>query len=121
MTCGACHIECRKFGKHRNGLQRFLCAQCGKTFTEDRPRVFAPMTIPEDKALLAIQLLIEGTSIRSAERITGLHRDTIMRLLVLAGERCIQLLHMDAARIALNAFLGQHRMQQYLDTGAQAI
>jgi len=47
------------------------------------------MTVPEDKALLAIQLLIEGTSIRSTERITGLHRDTIMRLLVLAGERCI--------------------------------
>jgi len=46
------------------------------------------MTVPEDKALLAIQLLIEGT------RITGLHRDTIMRLLVLAGERCIQLLEM---------------------------
>ncbi|HEY6348506.1 MAG TPA: DDE-type integrase/transposase/recombinase [Candidatus Angelobacter sp.] len=47
------------------------------------------MTVPEDKALLAIQLLLEGTSIRSTERITGLHRDTIIRLLVLAGERCI--------------------------------
>jgi IS1 family transposase len=46
------------------------------------------MIVPEEKALLAIQLLLEGTSIRSTERITGLHRDTIMRLLVLAGERC---------------------------------
>lgn len=50
------------------------------------------MTVPEDKALLAIQLLIEGTSIRSTERITQLHRDTILRLLVLAGERCIALM-----------------------------
>jgi IS1 family transposase len=50
------------------------------------------MTVPEDKALLAIQLLIEGTSVRSAERVTGLHRDTILRLLVLAGERCIKLM-----------------------------
>jgi len=41
------------------------------------------MTVPEAKALLAIQLLIEGTSIRSVERITRLHRDTIIRLLVL--------------------------------------
>jgi hypothetical protein len=32
--------------------------------------------------------LLEGNSIRSTERITGLHRDTILRLLVLAGERC---------------------------------
>jgi IS1 family transposase len=50
------------------------------------------MVTPEDKALLAIQLLIEGTSIRSIERITQLHRDTIMRLLVLAGERCMILM-----------------------------
>ena len=50
------------------------------------------MTVPEEKAVLAIQLLIEGTSIRSAERITGIHRDTIIRLLVLAGERCIALM-----------------------------
>ncbi len=54
--------------------------------------MFGAMIVPEDKALLAIQLLIEGTSIRSAERITGLHRDTIIRLLVLAGERCIALM-----------------------------
>jgi len=32
------------------------------------------MTVPEDKALLAIQLLIEGASIRSAERITQFPR-----------------------------------------------
>jgi IS1 family transposase len=50
------------------------------------------MTVPEDKALLAIQLLIEGTSVRTVERITDLHRDTILRLLVLAGERCIALM-----------------------------
>ena len=37
-------------------------------------------------------LLIEGTSVRSTERITGLHRDTILRLLVVAGERCEKLL-----------------------------
>lgn len=92
MTCEACNIECRRFGKHRNGLQRFRCAQCGRTYTEAHERLFGAMTVPEDKALLAIQLLIEGTSIRSAERITGLHRDTICRLLVLAGERCAKLL-----------------------------
>ncbi len=92
MNCSACDIECKKFGKHRNGLQRFRCPQCRKTYTEDHARLFGTMIVPEDKALLAIQLLIEGTSIRSAERITGLHRDTIIRLLVLAGERCIALM-----------------------------
>lgn len=38
--------------------------------------------------MLAIQLLVEGTSVRSAERITGLHRDAILRLLEIAGRRC---------------------------------
>ncbi|HEY3928502.1 MAG TPA: IS1 family transposase [Candidatus Koribacter sp.] len=65
---------------------------CGKTYTEEHARLFAPMTVPEDKGLLAIQLLIEGTSVRTVERITSLHRDTILRLLVLAGERCIALM-----------------------------
>src|SRR6266540_877031 len=92
MNCPTCGSKGRKFGKHRNGLRRFRCAQCGKTYTEEHSRLFGSMTIPEDKALLAIQLLIEGTSIRSTERITGLHRDTILRLLVLAGERCIVLM-----------------------------
>lgn len=81
-----------KFGKHRNGLHRFRCAQCGKTYTEIHTRLFGDMIVPEDKALLAIQLLLEGTSVRSAERITQLHRDTILRLLAVAGERCTKLM-----------------------------
>ena len=33
-------------------------------------------------------MLLEGASVRSAEEITGLHRDTILKLLVFAGEKC---------------------------------
>jgi IS1 family transposase len=39
-----------------------------------------------------LQLICEGNSIRSVERITKTHRDTIMKLLVKAGERCKALL-----------------------------
>ena len=35
---------------------------------------------------------MEGNSIRSTERITGVHRDTILALIVKAGERCEKLL-----------------------------
>jgi IS1 family transposase len=45
-----------------------------------------------DKALFALNCLIEGCSIRSTERLTGLHRDTIMDLLVKTGRRCADLL-----------------------------
>ena len=92
MDCPICQEPCKRFGRHRNGLQRFRCKHCRKTYTEEHERPLGAMTVPVEKAVLAIQLLIEGTSIRSTERITGLHRDTIMRLLVVAGERCEKML-----------------------------
>jgi IS1 family transposase len=39
-----------------------------------------------------LHLLVEGNSIRSTERLTGVHRDTIMRLLVQAGDGALALL-----------------------------
>jgi hypothetical protein len=35
--------------------------------------------------------LVDGTSIRATERITGVHRDTVMRLGVALGEGCARL------------------------------
>lgn len=39
-----------------------------------------------------ISCLVEGNSIRSTERMTNTHRDTIMRLLVETGEGCARLM-----------------------------
>jgi IS1 family transposase len=50
------------------------------------------MRLPVDRAVLVLSLLVEGNSIRSAERVTGHHRDTIMRLLALVGGKCERLL-----------------------------
>jgi len=36
--------------------------------------------LPFDKQIAAISALTEGVSIRATERLTGIHRDTIMRL-----------------------------------------
>src|SRR4051794_15430976 len=33
-------------------------------------------------------MLLEGNNVRSTERLTGVHRDTIITLLVAAGKRC---------------------------------
>lgn len=38
-----------------------------------------------------INCLVEGNSIRSAERMTDTHRDTIMRLMVEVGTGCVTL------------------------------
>ncbi len=45
-----------------------------------------------DKKIAIIGALAEGSSIRSIERITGVHRDTIMRLGVKVGQGCATLL-----------------------------
>jgi IS1 family transposase len=48
--------------------------------------------LPLEKKIVAISALAEGSSIRSVERMTGVHRDTIMRLGVRVGEGCARLL-----------------------------
>src|ERR1039457_5295585 len=45
-----------------------------------------------DKQIAVIAALSEGSSIRSIERISGVHRDTIMRLGVKVGQGCTALL-----------------------------
>ena len=45
-----------------------------------------------DKKIAIIGALTEGSSIRSIERMTGVHRDTIMRLGVKIGEGCTTLM-----------------------------
>ena len=48
--------------------------------------------VPLARRIQAINALVEGDSIRSTERMTGTHRDTIMRLLVEVGAGCERLL-----------------------------
>jgi IS1 family transposase len=47
--------------------------------------------LPLDKQIQAIAALTEGCSIRATERLTGIHRDTIMRLGVRIGQGCAAL------------------------------
>src|SRR5258706_15535764 len=44
-----------------------------------------------DKQVVIIGSLAEGSSIRSIERMTGVHRDTIMRLGVKVGQGCAKI------------------------------
>jgi transposase-like protein len=45
-----------------------------------------------DKQIAIIAALSEGSSIRSIERMIGVHRDTIMRLGVKVGQGCTALM-----------------------------
>lgn len=89
MNCPNCDSLSKKNGKDRNGNQRFKCLACGKRFNEPKEKNLGSMILAEEKALMCLKLLVEGNSIRSTERITDVHRDTIIRLLETVGEKCL--------------------------------
>jgi transposase-like protein/IS1 family transposase len=101
MTCTSCDLRCASFGTHRNGLRRFRCGGCGKTFTEPHAKPLGAMTIAPEKAVLAIRMLLEGSSVRSIERTIDIHRDTILKLLTVAGERCEHIMATHVRNIAV--------------------
>jgi transposase-like protein/IS1 family transposase len=92
MNCPTCTKVARKFGKDRNGTQRYRCPVCGRTFLEPRQKPLGEMRLPMEKAISVIQHLVEGCSIRTTERIVGVEKRTILSLLALVGERCESLM-----------------------------
>ena len=67
--------------------------------------------LSKDKQIAVTAALAEGNSIRSIERMTGIHRDTIMRLGVRVGQGCARLLDekmrgLDCNRIELDEVWG---------------
>jgi transposase-like protein len=99
VLCPICSTRARRFGRNRNGSQRWHCPACNRTFTAgdgcDNRRV------PEERAVFCLRMLLEGSSIRSTERLTGTHRDMIIDAMVAAGERCRRLLEAAISGIAV--------------------
>jgi hypothetical protein len=82
MDYSECRAACKRFGRDWSGIQRFRCKSCRKIYSEERKHPLGAMTVRMEKAVLAAPLLVEGASLRGTERIAGLHRDPIMRLLI---------------------------------------
>jgi len=92
MDCIACQTPGKKFGKDRKGNQRFQCRTCRKTFSERPERPLGDMRLPVERALLCLNLLCEGNSVRAIERITGTGKRCILDLLCQVGEGCEKML-----------------------------
>ena len=91
MNCPNCDSLSKKNGKDRDDNQRFKCLACGKRYSEPKEKNLGKMILSEEKAIFCLKLLVEGNSIRSTERITEVHRDTIIRLLETVGEKCLSI------------------------------
>ena len=86
MICPRCGQSSVKCGKDGNGFQRFRCSVCLKKFTE--PHALSGKHTNIEDACNVLSILLEGMSVRSCERLTGIHRDTILGLMIQAGESC---------------------------------
>ncbi len=98
MKCIHCGGESvTKCGKDRKGFQRFHCAGCGKKFTE--PHALAGKHTSMTDTVNVLKMLLEGMSVRSCERLTGIHRDTILGLVVEAGEACQRFMESNIVKV----------------------
>jgi transposase-like protein len=91
VTCHNCRIDCRKFGK-RGYRQRYQCSQCCKVFTDARDNMLEGMYLAVETAERVLHMLLEGSSVSTVERLTNIHHTTILKLLLIAGDKCERIL-----------------------------
>lgn len=96
--CSICNGATKKYGKDKLGNQRFYCITCQRAFIPNKKEI----RLEKAKILLCLNLLVEGNSVRATERITGVHRDTILKLLCLVGDHCQKLMDEKIVNIPLD-------------------
>ncbi len=101
MTCIKCtHGTCRKFGYYgKRRIQRWRCQSCKATFSQPAPKVGTHYTDP-DTAAKVLALMLEGMSVRAISRFTGLHKHTILSLMLTAAEKARQVLNAKVQNIS---------------------
>jgi IS1 family transposase/transposase-like protein len=85
VIVAACEHSWKKNGVDKNGKPRLRCKVCG----ESKLACVQPLGTLRtdlDKAAQAISMLCEGMAIRSVSRLTGLDKNTVIRIVVEAGE-----------------------------------
>ena len=80
-----------KRGKNRAGHQQYYCNHCHRWFVETSNTPLYRKQLSESEIISICKHLVEKNGIRSIERITGYHRDTIGRLLEDMAEHAEQM------------------------------
>ena len=93
MIVISCTHETRhKHGKDSNGRQRWKCASCGLTMVDNSAKPLGGLRTTVKQASMALALMMEGMSIRSVQRLTGLCRKTLADMILVVGANCQTLL-----------------------------
>jgi LacI family transcriptional regulator len=73
-----------RYGKHQQ-IRLLFCKACKSRFSERKGTPRFHSCLPREKAVSVLEHLVEGNGVRQTERLTGAHRDTVMRLARRAG------------------------------------
>jgi transposase-like protein len=73
-----------RYGKDKQ-IRLLFCHACKVRFSERKGTALSHSCLPQETAVSVLQHLAEGSGVRQTERLTGVHRDTVMRLARLAG------------------------------------
>jgi len=79
-----------RFGKTKNGTQRYRCKSCGQTFTETHGTVFYRRQAARETILETLALWAEGVRISSIARAKGIKEDTILDWLRAAARQAAE-------------------------------
>jgi transposase-like protein len=91
MHCPTRQAPSKKFGRTKDGRQKYRCRTCRRVQTERKERPALEIRIPRETVVLSLTLLCEGRAIRAIERVTGVTKKSILRLLTLVGPACERL------------------------------
>ena len=94
-----------KYGRTKNGTQRYYCQTCQKSFTETKGTIFYRRRTSAEEIMDTLALVAEGDRISSLTRAKGYNEDTILAWVKAAGE------HAEAVEAVLLADYGLGRGQ----------
>jgi transposase-like protein/IS1 family transposase len=123
----ACEHAWKKNGCDKNGNPRKRCKLCGTSYVDRSFTALGEMRIDLDQAAQAIGFLCEGMSIRAVCRMTGLNKQTVLKLVVRAGRGIAELSEslikgLDVDEVECDEIWGyvycKRRTQRMLDRGA---
>jgi transposase-like protein/IS1 family transposase len=89
MKCPFCGSENHKVHQrnHHACNTIYRCLGCNRCFSERRFSPYAGLKLAPEKIVSVLHSLCEGVTVRATERLVNVNRDTVLRLLVMAGER----------------------------------
>ena len=93
---------CGWYGKN-NHIRLLYCRTCKKRFSERKGTPLFGLRLPEKKMISLLDHISEGCGVRKTSRLVRVHRDTVTRYTIAAGE------HAKALHDELVAFSPQNQ------------